>query len=158
MPGAHAHPIRQLNYDSSTKVLVVTKRRFWETDDGIFGGGTFTDLPTGTTYYPSDNVEARDPRVSRGPGVLLASYSWGQAARRLASLPHQERVASVLLHLSRVHPQLREPDIVRESASWSWDNHPYSDSRALAPHSLRERRRLLARYSWNGMSGVADGR
>ena len=126
LPGPKARAIRQLNYDSSTKVLMVTKRRFWESDDGIFGGGTFADLPTGTTYYPSDNAEARDPRVSRGPGVLLASYSWGQAARRLASLPHQQRVASVLQHLSRVHPQLREPGIVRESASWSWDNHPYS--------------------------------
>jgi len=126
LPGPKARAIRQLNYDSSTKVLVVTNRRFWETDDGIYGGGTFTDLPTGTTYYPSDNAEARDPRVSRGPGVLLASYSWGQGARRLASLPHRERVASVLQHLSRVHPQLREPGIVRESASWSWDNHPYS--------------------------------
>jgi monoamine oxidase len=126
LPGPKARAIRQLNYDSSTKVLVVTNRRFWETDDGIYGGGTFTDLPTGTTYYPSDNAEAKDPRVSRGPGVLLASYSWGQGARRLASLPHRERVASVLQHLSRVHPQLREPGIVRESASWSWDNHPYS--------------------------------
>jgi monoamine oxidase len=126
LPGPKARAIRQLNYDSSTKVLVVTRRRFWETDDGIFGGGTFSDLPTGTTYYPSDNAEAKDPRVSRGPGVLLASYSWGQSARRLASLPHRERVASVLQHLSRIHPQLREPGIVRDSASWSWDNHPYS--------------------------------
>jgi monoamine oxidase len=126
LPGPKARAIRQLNYDSSTKVLVVTRRRFWETDDGIFGGGTFSDLPTGTTYYPSDNAEAKDPRVSHGPGVLLASYSWGQGARRLASLPHRERVASVLQHLSRIHPQLREPGIVRESASWSWDNHPYS--------------------------------
>jgi monoamine oxidase len=99
--------IRELNYDSSTKVLVVCNRRFWEADDGIFGGGTYTDLPTGTTYYPSDNAEAKDPRVSKGPGVMLASYSWGHAARRLASLPHPERAAAVLRHLSRVHPQLR---------------------------------------------------
>lgn len=118
--------IRQLNYDSSTKVLVVCSRRFWEADDGIFGGGTYTDLPTGTTYYPSDNAEAKDPRISNGPGVMLASYSWGQAARRLASLPHPERAAAVLQHLSRVHPQLRQPGVVRQTASWSWDNHPYS--------------------------------
>jgi monoamine oxidase len=118
--------IRELNYDSSTKVLVVCNRRFWETDDGIFGGGTSTDLPTGTTYYPSDNADAKDPRVSKGPGVMLASYSWGQAARRLASLPHPERAAVVLQHLSRVHPQLRQPGILRQTASWSWDNHPYS--------------------------------
>jgi monoamine oxidase len=126
LPGPKARAIRQLNYDSSTKVLVVANRRFWETDDGIFGGGTFADLPTSTTYYPSDNAEAKDPRVSRGPGVMLASYSWGQAARRLASLPHKERVAAVLRHLTRIHPQLGNPGVVRETASWSWDNHPYS--------------------------------
>ena len=60
--------IRELNYDSSTKVLAVANRRFWEQDDGIYGGGTYTDLPTGTTYYPSDNARAKDPRVSGGPG------------------------------------------------------------------------------------------
>jgi monoamine oxidase len=118
--------IRELNYDSSTKVLFVCRRRFWESDDGIYGGGTYTDLPTGTTYYPSDNAKARDTAVSRGPGVMLASYSWGQAARRLASLPHPERAALVQKHLTRVHSQLAEPGMVRQTASWSWDNHPYS--------------------------------
>ena len=126
LSGPKWRAIRELNYDSSTKILVVCNRRFWELDDGIYGGGTFTDLPTGTTYYPSDNAEARDRRVSNGPGVMLASYSWGQAARRLASLPARQREAVVLEHLSRVHPQLRQPGIVRQTASWSWDNHPYS--------------------------------
>jgi monoamine oxidase len=118
--------IRTLNYDSSTKVLAVTRRRFWESDDGIFGGGTFTDLPLATTYYPSNNAEAKDAKDSAGPGVLLASYSWGQTARRLASLDHGARSALVLQHLARVHPQLAEPHIVRETRSWSWDNHPLS--------------------------------
>jgi monoamine oxidase len=118
--------VRELAYDSSTKVLAVTSRRFWEADDGIFGGGTFTDLPIATAYYPSDNAEARDPRVTRGPGVLLASYSWGQPARRLASLSHRLRTAKVIEHLSRVHPQLATPGMVRQTASWSWDNHPFS--------------------------------
>jgi len=68
----------------------------------------------------------KDPRVSAGPGVLLASYSWGQVARRLASLPHAERAAAVLQHLSRVHPQLRRAGLIRHTASWSWDNHPLS--------------------------------
>ena len=118
--------IRELSYDSSTKVLAVSSRRFWESDDGIFGGGTFTDLPIVSTYYPSDNAEAKDARVSRGPGVLLASYSWGQAARRLAALPPRERAAEVLRHLARIHPQVREPGMVRQTASWSWDQHPWA--------------------------------
>jgi monoamine oxidase len=118
--------IRELSYDSSTKVLAVANRRFWETDDGIYGGGTFTDLPIVSTYYPSDNAQARDPRVSRGPGVLLASYSWGQPARRLAALPHPQRAAEVLRHLARIHSQVAQPRMIGRTASWSWDQHPWS--------------------------------
>ena len=126
LSGPKWRAIRQLNYDSSTKVLAVANRRFWESDDGIYGGGTFTDLPSVSTYYPSDNADAKDPRVSRGPGVLLASYSWGQPARRLASLPHRERAGEVLHHLARIHPQVAAPGAIRHTASWSWDNHPFS--------------------------------
>lgn len=124
--GAKRRAIRQVSYDSSTKVLALTERRFWEQDEGIYGGGTFTDLPTGTTYYPSDNAVAKDARVSASPALFLASYTWGQDARRLAGLSHRERSRVVLTHLSRVHPQLRESELIRRTASWSWDNHPWS--------------------------------
>jgi monoamine oxidase len=123
---AKRRAIRELTYDSATKVLAVTNRRFWETDDKIFGGGTYTDLPTGTTYYPSNNADAKDPAVSAGPGVMLASYSWGQAARRLGNLPDAERSAVAIKHLSKVHPQLNEKGILRRTAGWSWDNHRWS--------------------------------
>jgi monoamine oxidase len=126
LSGPKWRAIRELGYDSATKVLAVTRRRFWESDDGIYGGGTYTDLPTSMTYYPSDNADAKRARVSQGPGVMLASYSWGQPARRLAALDHKGRMDVVVRHLSRVHPQLREPHMIRDSRSWSWDNHPYS--------------------------------
>ncbi len=124
--GAKQRAIRERNYDSATKVLAVTNQRFWETDDQIFGGGTCTDLPTGITYYPADNAAAKGRRVSAGSGVMLASYTWGQAARRLATLPHAERAALVISHLSRVHPQLDQKKILRRTASWSCDNHRWS--------------------------------
>jgi monoamine oxidase len=126
LSGPKWRAIRELTYDSATKVLAVTRRRFWESDDGIYGGGTYTDLPTVMTYYPSNNADARSAQVSKGPGVMLASYSWGQAARRLAALNHEGRMDVVVRHLSRVHPQMREPQMIRDSRSWSWDNHPYS--------------------------------
>ena len=126
LSGPKWRAIRELTYDSSTKVLAVTRRRFWESDDGIYGGGTYTDLPTVMTYYPSNNAEAKSAQVSNGPGVMLASYSWGQAARRLAALDHKERVDVVVRQLSRVHRQLLEPQMIRDSRSWSWDNHRYS--------------------------------
>jgi monoamine oxidase len=124
--GPKRRAIRELNYDSSTKILAVTARRFWEEEDGIFGGGTFTDLPTGTTWYPADNATARAPDVSAAPAVLLASYTWGQAARRWATMPPTERGRTALAHLARVHPQLARPATVRRTASWSWDRHPWS--------------------------------
>ena len=73
--GAKQRAIRELSYDSATKVLAVTRRRFWEQEEGIFGGGTYTDLPTATTWYPSDNATARDPKVSTAPAVFLASVA-----------------------------------------------------------------------------------
>lgn len=118
--------IRQVTYDSSTKVLALTRRRFWESDDGIYGGGTVTDLPTAITYYPSDNAGAKDPAVSSGPGVMLASYTWGQPARRLAALSANERTRVAREHLSKIHPQMADPAMVSRWVHWSWDEFPLS--------------------------------
>lgn len=124
--GTKQKAIRDLSYDSSTKVLAIANRRFWETDDKIYGGGTFSDLPISTTYYPSDNAQARDPNVSAGPGVMLASYTWASESRRLAYLPLQERHAVVQKFLSKIHPQVNQPGVLRRMSSWSWDTHPWS--------------------------------
>ena len=128
-PGLSAGKLRaarQVTYDSSTKVLARTSRRFWESDEGIYGGGTYTDLPTGITYYPADNAIHRDPRVSANPAVMLASYTWGQSARRLAAMSTEERHEITLTNLARIHPQMRQDGVVEKMVSWSWDNNPYS--------------------------------
>src|SRR5436309_2085919 len=53
--------IRQLNYDASTKILFQVRRRFWEEEDGIFGGPTVTDLAVRRLAYPTP-----DPSTERG--------------------------------------------------------------------------------------------
>ncbi len=57
---------------------------------------------------------------------MLASYTWGQPARRLAALNHADRSQVVMSNLARVHPQLNQPGVVVKTASWSWDNDPYA--------------------------------
>ena len=47
-----------LPYLGANKVILETSHRFWETDDRIFGGASYTDLPTELAYYPSDNAQA----------------------------------------------------------------------------------------------------
>lgn len=124
--GRKQRAIRQLQYESATKVLAVTDRRFWESDDGIYGGSSFTDLPSQATVYPSDNVEARDPMVSGSPGVLLAAFTWGAAARFVDGIPVGSRADFQLNQVAKIHPQLNDPGMVRESVAWSWDEHPWT--------------------------------
>ncbi|MFN7932519.1 MAG: FAD-dependent oxidoreductase [Bryobacteraceae bacterium] len=126
LSGPKMRAVRQVTYDSSTKVLAQTKRRFWETDERIYGGGTYTDLISGITYYPADNAEAKDPRVSQGSGVFLASYTWGQPARRLAALQPNERHRVVFQNVAKIHPQMADPTMVEKATSWGWDIHPWS--------------------------------
>ncbi|MDB4919058.1 FAD-dependent oxidoreductase [Mucilaginibacter sp.] len=117
--------IRRVNYDSSTKIVVKTRNRFWELKDEIFGGGTIYDGPAGHTWYPSDNSVKRDPKVSASPSFLLASYTWGQQARRVDALPEEALKGFVLKELRKVHPYVQDEDIINIKR-WSWTTHPWS--------------------------------
>ncbi|MBR1033213.1 FAD-dependent oxidoreductase [Bradyrhizobium liaoningense] len=116
--------IRRVNYDDSTKVLALAKSRFWELDDGIFGGGSVSDGTLGSTWYPSDNAENKSADVSRSPSIFLASYSWGQTARRMARNAGPQ---TVIPELATLHGRLvTEPDQIEHLETWAWGDHPWS--------------------------------
>lgn len=84
--------IRSLQYDSSTKVALKFSCRWWE--DSTFmegktiqGGVSDTDIPIRVCAYPSYGFDC--PPGSALPGVLLASYTWAQDARRIGALDHR---------------------------------------------------------------------
>ena len=106
--------IRQLHYDASAKIFFQCRRRFWEEDDGIFGGGTVTDLPVRNIYYPEHGRET-------GRGVLLASYTWSEDAQRWGSLSPADRIAQALENVARIHPQVIEEFEVGASKMWHDD-------------------------------------
>jgi monoamine oxidase len=112
-----------------------------------------SDLLYRMTYYPSDNAVAvsepqpmrarhnsmyggyldgefapDDPEVSAGPGVLLASYTWGSDARRLGHLAPEERVAIVTRLIARIHPEIEEPGMVDDFATMFWDAYPWTNA------------------------------
>jgi monoamine oxidase len=103
--------IRQLNYHASTKILFQVRERIWETDDGIFGGGTVTDLPIRRMNYPTP-----DPNTTRG--VLLASYTWGQDALQWGAMDDETRQEEALDDVARIHPRIRE--VYEVGASYAW--------------------------------------
>ncbi len=94
-------------------------------DEGIHGGGTLTDLPTGVSYYPSDNAQAHNQRVSEGPGVMLQSYSWGQPAP-LGRVAHDEISRVAMESVAKIHPQINEARLIDETVSFSWNNNPFT--------------------------------
>ncbi len=106
--------IRQLHYDASAKVFLQFRRRFWEDDDGIVGGGSVTDLAVRNVYYPDHGRQT-------GRGVVLASYTWGEDAQRWGSLSPSERVVQALEDVTRIHPQAAEEFEVGASKMWHDD-------------------------------------
>jgi len=125
--GGKQRAIRTIFYESATKVLVHAKRRFWETDDAILGGASYTDLLTGPTFYPCDNRLNADDAVSKGSGAFVACYNWGEAARRLGALPCSDRERLAIDLVNKFHPQLKEePDMVLDIESRAWHTEKWS--------------------------------
>lgn len=114
---AKQRAIRQLHYDASAKILFQCRRRFWEEDDGIFGGGTITDLPVRNLYYPDHGRET-------GRGVILASYTWSEDAQRWGSLSPGDRIEQALENVALIHPQVTQEFEV--GASWMWHDDEFA--------------------------------
>ncbi len=106
--------IRELNYDATGKIFFQCRRRFWEQDEGIFGGGTLTDLPVRNIYYPEHGRET-------GRGVLIASYTWAQDAQRWQSLSKEDRITQALEDVAVIHPQILDEFEVGFSHMWHDD-------------------------------------
>ncbi|WP_264446429.1 flavin monoamine oxidase family protein [Novosphingobium sp. JCM 18896] len=107
-----AAAIRSIPYSTSCKVGLEFKRRFWEQDDQIYGGISYTDLPNSQISYPSSNYGAK------GPGVLLAAYTGGVPGYELTALSPQERIAKVLEWGSQIHPQFKSEFVGGVSVGW----------------------------------------
>jgi len=104
--------ISTMHYASSVKVGLEFNRRFWEEDEHIFGGITYTDLPISMISYPSNDY------FQKKPGVLLGAYSWGATSYQFSSLPHEERVAKALEYGAQIHPQYNEEFKTGVSVAW----------------------------------------
>lgn len=111
--------IKEVFYTSSQKTGFLCNDRFWERgnkSERIIGGGSSTDLPIETIWYPSHNnitasVEGYNKNVSTGmrvnseniPGVLLASYNLNLDGIRVGNLDERERVEKVKRQVEEVH-------------------------------------------------------
>jgi len=115
---AMAAAIGAVPYASAVKVGLQFKRRFWEEDDQIYGGITYTDMPITNIGYPNSGF------LSGGKGVLLGAYIWGLDAMQFTAMAPQERVQKVLEYGSKIHPQYHEE--FDNGVAVAWHRSPFT--------------------------------
>jgi monoamine oxidase len=91
--------IRAVPYEASVKVGLQFKRRFWEQDEHIYGGISYTDTPIGRISYPSTDYG------KPGKGVLLGGYLFGPNAYEFTAMKPEMRVQKAVEYGAQVHPQ-----------------------------------------------------
>jgi len=90
--------VASIFYAAAGKIGLQFKRRFWEQDDGIYGGHSSTDQEIGQIIYPSHGLNTQK-------GVLVGYYVMGQQARPVGERTPAERQALALEQGSRIHLQ-----------------------------------------------------
>lgn len=108
--------INEMNYETSGKIYLYLKERFWEMggkSKGIIGGKTFTDIPLVSIYYPSDHSEALNDKIGsyilkpgaspKESGVLLVSYSWCNEAMLLGNENAELQISDAIRYIEKIH-------------------------------------------------------
>ncbi|MBT8366611.1 MAG: FAD-dependent oxidoreductase, partial [Deltaproteobacteria bacterium] len=92
------------------------KRRFWEEENEIYGGISWTKHIIAQLWYPSYGFHSRK-------GVLTGAYNYGRAAGKFGLMPHTERMLKALNGGEKFHPGLFERN-VEKGISIAWQNMP----------------------------------
>jgi monoamine oxidase len=165
--------IRELHYDSATKILLEFREKWWqEAPYNIVGGGTITDFSNRFTYYPSNDLG------SNGHGVVLASYCWSDEASRWDSMDDDDRYFYALKNLAIMHSddvkeQQRIIDLAVISSSikdrkgkpgklvgaatqsWMRDPYAFGEAAIFNPGQLQLLQRHIISTEWKGKAHFA---
>jgi monoamine oxidase len=129
-----AAAVQATRQSDAAKMGLRMKRRFWEEDEGIFGGHLWSrSLQLGEFSYPCNDYFTQK-------GILLGYYGSGSQAG-LNDMPVGGRVEHVLTQSSKVHPQMRD-EFESAYAVW-WEKVPYS----LGAYGRTPSREQLAQLS-----------
>ncbi len=106
-------------YASAVKFGLQFSRRFWEEDEHIFGGISYTDLPIRQISYPSTNFNAG------GKGVLLGGYTFdGPNSYEFTAMAPAERLRRAVEFGAQIHPQYRAE--FENGVSVAWHRAPFT--------------------------------
>ena len=105
--------LKAVNYSASVKTGLEFKRRFWEEDESIYGGHSFTNQPISLISYPNYHY------FKSGPAVLLGSNAGGLGGSLLAGMEPAARLEAILAQGEIIHPQYRQEFMNGVSVAWA---------------------------------------
>ncbi|WP_207796728.1 flavin monoamine oxidase family protein, partial [Sphingomonas oleivorans] len=105
--------IRAVGYSTQVKIGLEFKRRFWEEDDHIYGGHSFTSQTIGLVSYPNNNM------FGKGPAVLLGAFASDAAGLQLSGMTPEQRIETALAQGEVFHPQYRKEFMNGVAVAWS---------------------------------------
>ena len=109
--------IAAVPYADVTKIGLEFKRRFWEEDDRIFGGITWTDQPITQIWYPAWGYLGKS-------GILTGTYNFGKTALAMGKLSPAERLRAAIDQGAKIHPQY--PHEFSRAFAVAWQNIPHN--------------------------------
>jgi monoamine oxidase len=105
-------------YVPVVKVAFEAPRRWWETDQNLYGGISWTSRDITQIWYPSHGFHGKK-------GVLIGAYIWDYAAAlNFAAMTPIQRRAAAINDGERLHPGYEK--LVGSAASVAWSKIPYS--------------------------------
>jgi monoamine oxidase len=123
--------ISAAGYDGAGKIGLQFKRRFWEQDDDIYGGRSWTDQEIGQIIYPSHGFNG-------SKGVLVGYYlDFGKTMR---ARPPAEVQRLALAHGGGMHPQYAAEFETAFSVSWArvpWSRGSWRSESGAAHEALK---------------------
>lgn len=116
LPAAKKAAIARTDNGDAFKIAYQSPR-FWETEAQIYGGLSFSDRDTFTTWYPSGGFH-------QPTGVLVAGYSFGRGAVNMGARSLAERDAYARRSIELLHPG--RGAALSRPVSVHWSQVPYS--------------------------------
>ena len=118
LSAAHQAAIAEVGHATPAKIAFYAPRRFWEEDDDIYGGMSWTNREIMQILYPSHGLRKPD-------GVLVGSYTFGLSRRDdMSEFTVQDRLAKALVSGDRLHPGYA--NMLKGGVSVAWPNVPHS--------------------------------
>ena len=110
--------LRSVDYIPACKVGWEAKNRFWEEDDRIYGGISWTTDIISQIWYPSSGFHEE-------LGVLTGAYNRGDQARQFQALTREERIKVALAGGEKLHPGFTDNVEAKKGLTIAWAKMPY---------------------------------